>query len=178
MSLTVTQVLSDQLEHAHQNFLATLNEVTDTVANFQPSGIANSIGSMWAHLVVSEDYFVAMIIAGGQPLVMTTWSEKTGLSEPHPMDNWATAYPAWTKNVRIDTAQLLGYTKAVFAASEEKISSLTPELVEEMKDMSALGSGQMSVASILDGMVIGHCHDIMGEISALKGIQGLKGYPW
>lgn len=44
--------------------------------------------------------------------------------------------------------------------------------------MSAFGMGGRKLHSVLAGMVIGHAASIMGEISVLKGIQGLKGYPF
>jgi len=43
-------------------------------------------------------------------------------------------------------------------------------------DLSALGLGQQPVRFVLNALVVNaamHC----GEVSCLKGIQGLKGYP-
>jgi hypothetical protein len=44
--------------------------------------------------------------------------------------------------------------------------------------MSAFGMGKMKLGGYLTGIIIGHAHNITGEISVLKGIQGLKGYPF
>lgn len=177
MALTPTQLLADQLKNAHESLIATLDGVTNEVANWQPQGKANAIGATWAHLAVSDDMFIGDILSGTGSLVSKEWKDKTGLSQPHPTSDWST-YPDWLKNVRVDVEALMDYTKAVFAASEAYVASLSLEQLEETKDMTSMGSSVMTVASVLDNMVIGHCHDITGEISALKGVQGLKGYPW
>jgi hypothetical protein len=44
-------------------------------------------------------------------------------------------------------------------------------------DLSNFGLGQMSVGAVLSRMVLGHIHNMSGEISVLKGLQGGRGYP-
>ena len=37
---------------------------------------------------------------------------------------------------------------------------------------------ELPVAWVLSALVISHLNNMAGEISALKGVQGVKGYPW
>jgi hypothetical protein len=80
--------------------------------------------------------------------------------------------------VKIDIAPFREYAKAVQAASEAYVSSLSDEDLEKDVDMSAFGMGTRKVSDFIANMISGHAYSIMGEISILKGLQGLKGYPF
>ncbi|HEX6385063.1 MAG TPA: hypothetical protein VF177_10365 [Anaerolineae bacterium] len=45
-------------------------------------------------------------------------------------------------------------------------------------DPSEQGMGEWPLGAFLLTFVLGHIRDIMGEISAIKGVQGLQGYPF
>jgi hypothetical protein len=45
-------------------------------------------------------------------------------------------------------------------------------------DMSAFGMGERKAYDFIGNIIISHIHQIMGEISVLKGVQGLKGFPF
>lgn len=165
------------LKDAHQNLHATMEDVTDEIAAFIPPGKANPIAGTYAHLVFSEDFFLNTIIKRSETLFDTSWKNKTGISEQQPTE-WKEAYPKWLKTVKIDVDQAQKYARAVFLATEEYVESLTDEDLEKNADMSAFGMEARSIGSILGGMIIGHANNITGEISVLKGIQGLKGYPF
>lgn len=178
MSKTLaSKILHEQLKEAHMFVMQTMDGVTDEVAAFQPGGRANPIAGTFAHLVFSEDFFIHTLIQGEVPLFDTTWKDKTGASELQPTE-WETAYPAWLRTVTLDMDQFIKYAKAVFAAGEAYVESCTDKELERSVDMSMFGMDNRVVHSIIGGMVIGHTRDIMGEISVLKGIQNLKGYPF
>lgn len=172
-----SKILSEQLKDAHTHLNATMEGVTNEVAHFQPEGKANPISGTFAHLIFSEDFFISTLIQGKAPLMETEFKDKTGASEIQPSE-WVEAYPKWLREVKVDLTQMEEYKKAVFSASEDYISSLTDQDLEKEIDLSAFGMGNKKLSSVLGGMVIGHCRDIMGEISVLKGIQNLKGYPF
>ncbi|HSX10083.1 MAG TPA: hypothetical protein VLF93_08070, partial [Candidatus Saccharimonadales bacterium] len=98
-------------------------------------------------------------------------------SEVQPMD-WQVAYPKWLKEVKLDIKQFREYAKAVFAESEEYVASLTDVDLEKDVDMSAFGMGTRKTYDFIANLISGHVYPIMGEISVLKGIQGLKGFPF
>jgi hypothetical protein len=107
----------------------------------------------------------------------TDFKDKTGASEVQPTD-WAVEYPKWLKEVKLDISQFRAYTKAVYEASEKYIATLTDEDLEKDIDMSAASMGTRKTYDFIANLISGHAYPIMGEISVLKGIQGLKGYPF
>lgn len=175
--VSVVKNLHLQLKDAHETLNATMQDVTDEVAAFMPPGKANPIAGTYAHLIMSEDFFSNMLLQQKPPLFATTWKDKTGASEVQPTE-WEKAYPKWLKEVKVDIEQMNTYAKAVHEASEAYVDSLKDEDLLKEVDMSAFGMGNKSVISIISSMIIAHANQITGEISVLKGIQNLKGYPY
>jgi hypothetical protein len=171
------EILLNQLKAAHSTLEQTMEGVTDEVAHFMPPSKANPIAGVYAHVVFSEDLFMHNFLTNTKPLVETTFKDKTGASETHPME-WEVAYPKWLKEVKVDLKQFREYAKAVYAASEEYVGSLTDADLEKDIDMSAFGMGTKKMYDFIVNLISGHTYSIMGEISVLKGIQGLKGYPF
>jgi len=171
------QLLLQYLKDAHQYMNQTMEGVTNEVAAHIPDGRANPIAGTYAHLIMSEDFFINGLIQHKQPLFETDWKDKTGASEIQPTE-WVTAFPKWLKEVTIDIDQMNKYAQSVYKNSEDYLTSLTDEDLLKETDMSMFGMGNRTIGSVLGGMVIGHVNNIMGEISVLKGIQGLTGYPF
>lgn len=171
------EILVSQLKAAHDSLNQTMDGVTDEVAHFMPPGKANPISGTYAHLVFSEDLFISGFLKKEMPLCETTFKDKTGASEVHPME-WQEAYPKWLKEVKLDIKQFNEYAKAVFAATEEYVATLTEEDLEKEVNMSSFGMGSKKTYDFIANLISGHVYPIMGEISVLKGIQGLKGYPF
>jgi hypothetical protein len=69
------------------------------------------------------------------------------------------------------------YTQAVYAASADYLSSLVPEDLDQLVDLSSLGIGQVTRAWVISHLVISHADNECGEISCVKGLQGTRGYP-
>jgi hypothetical protein len=177
MKSLAVRILLEQLKAVHGVLEQTMDGVTDEVAHFMPPGKANPIAGTYAHAVFSEDLFIHNFLKKTKPLMETTFKDKTGASEVHPMD-WEVAYPKWLKEVKVDIKQFRKYAKAVFAESEAYVASLTDADLEKDVDMSAFGMGKKKTYDFIANLISGHAYPIMGEISALKGIQGLKGYPF
>lgn len=177
MKTLAIQILLGQLKAAHSALEQTMEGVTDEVAHFMPPGKANPIAGTYAHVVFSEDIFIHSFLMKEKPLMETTFKDKTGASEIHPTD-WAVAYPKWLKEVKVDMKKFREYAKVVFAESEAYVASLTDADLEKDVDMSAFGMEKKKVYDFIANLISGHIYPIMGEISVLKGIQGLKGYPF
>lgn len=177
MKKLATEILLSQLKAAHNTLEQIMEGVTDEVAHFMPPGTANPIAGTYAHLVFTEDLFIHNFLTKTQPLLGKTFKGKTGASEVQPTD-WQVAYPKWLKEVTLDIKLFREYAKAVFAESEEYIASLTDADLEKDVDMSEFGMGKRKVYDFIANLISGHVYPIMGEIAVLKGIQGLKGYPF
>lgn len=177
MTTLATQILVTQLQAAHSALEQTMDGVTDEVAHFMPPGKANPIAGTYAHVVFSEDLFIHNFLMKKQPLCETTFENKTGASELHPME-WQVAYPKWLKEVKLDVKQFREYAQAVYKETEAYVGTLTDEDLQKDVDMSAFGMPPKKVYDFIANLISGHAYPIMGEISVLKGIQGLKGYPF
>jgi len=78
----------------------------------------------------------------------------------------------------VDLLAFRAYAKAVYDATDAYLDTLAdPELSREV-DLSEMGMGKQTVGFVLDNVLLGHAYCHCGEISALKGIQGKKGYPF
>ena len=169
---TVT-LLRKQLNLAHDWFEGTMADVTQEQADIQPAGTAHSIASRYAHLVVGEDILINSVVRGGAPMYAGEYAGKTGISEPRldsPLE--------WARSVRVDMDSARRYAQAVYANSDAYLSTLQEADLERTVDLSEMNMGQWTLDAFLLGLVIGHVRDIMGEVSALKGTQGLQGYPF
>ena len=165
--------------------IATTRMVIDgTLANvsqddcMKPAGgTAHPIGATYAHMVMSEDFVVNMMVRGSTPLMMSTFAGKTGVSEPPPMPGTPPEEGlAWANRVQIDFEALKAYDKAVCAATQEYLSSASDE--ELSRKITFGNMGEQPVSGVLNLLVVVHPSNHIGEISALKGIAGGTGYPF
>ncbi len=177
--LTATEVLSAALKTAHRILEITMADVTDEIANRPAPGKANPIGSSYAHVALSEDDIVNGMLQGKPPLSATSWAGKTGTDKPMPMPGMVEGdLGEWYHTARIDLAACRTYAQAVYAQTLSFIESADDATLRREIDLSIVGLGSMSVADILSMFVIGHAQNLCGEISAIKGVQGLRGYPF
>lgn len=154
----------------------TVEGVTPEQAHWQPTGLANSIAATYAHLVLSEDMIVQGMFQGKQPLAASTWAGKAGVDSMPPQGSEGDAdWSDWGRKVRVDLPALQKYAQAVYAASDAYLTSVKPEELERQIDTPL---GKHSINFMLGAAIIGHVAGHSGEISAIKGLQGLKGYPF
>ncbi|HYO50718.1 MAG TPA: DinB family protein [Chloroflexia bacterium] len=172
-------LLRQQFETAHQWLEGTMADVTPEQAHWTPPGVANPLGASYAHVVVSEDLLVNYMVRQATPLCFSTWAERTGISEPMPLPgpDWV-KYGEWARSVRVDLPAIREYAQAVYAATDEYVASLTSDDLDRSVDLSSVGMGERTLGWVLGNLVMAHAHDLMGEISCLKGLQGAKGYPF
>lgn len=171
-----------QMKSAHWLLEETISDVSDEMGRFAPPGKALPIGAAYAHYVTGEDWMIHSLFQGVAPLMEGPWAGKTGVSEPPPGpgpgDDWPARFGEWSRRVRVDLAAFRSYAKAVYEATDGYLATLPDaELAREI-DLSAMGMGKQTVGFVLDNALLGHAYCHCGEISALKGVQGKKGYPF
>ena len=170
-----SKILTEQLQGSHGLLNMTMQGVTPEVASFTPPGLANSITDTYVHIIVSEDWLIHVLLQNKQPLYASELKNKIGVEAfTHPADN---AFPAWTKGAKIHMEELKEYADKIFAMSEEYIKNLTDEDLQKEADLSAFGMGKSTVGFVIASIITSNMNLHTGEISAIKGIQGLKGYP-
>ncbi len=175
--MDLKQLLTTNLEMTHDAFRKTVADVTPEIAHWLPPGVMHPIAERYAHLVMAEDYLLNVMARGGQALFMDAWAGRTGFTADPTMLVALTAEGA--RAFRVDDLNALSaYMQAVFAETQKFIRDADDATLNGSVDMSAIGYGQMPFPIWFSTFIVGHAHDVMGEISALKGVQGVKGYPF
>ena len=146
--------------------------VTPELAHWQPQGKPHPIGTEYIHVVTTEDFLLNGTIKGAAPLMMTTHAGKAGFSEPPPMGN----RDDWAKRVKVDLDAARTYARAVYSETDAYLASATDDELTRPIDLSGLGFGKETVSFVFSLILLNvYCHS--GEISCLKGLNGLQGYP-
>lgn len=174
--VTIPSVLRGALDFAHQVLEGTMADVDDDLANRPTGNQANPIGTSYAHLVLSEDAIVNGILRGQAPLYATTEADRTGCDRPMPFPGFVEGdLGEWYHSAKVSLELLRQYARAVYASSEEFISSADEAPLGREVEIFGL---KMPVAVLFEVFVTGHCANLAGEISAIKGTFGHKGYPF
>ncbi len=167
-------LLRQQYKMAHNILENTMQGVTTEHAQWLPPGKAQPIGANYGHVLASEDGLIGGFLKSVAPLMASSWAGKTGLSEPPPqMPPW----DEWSRRVQVDLDSTHAYAQAVYEATDGHLASLTDEDLNRPMDLSALGLGPQTVGFFLS-LLLFNVHTHSGEISCLKGLQGLQGYPF
>jgi hypothetical protein len=165
--------LRDSLKWAHEIIGMTVADLTPEMAQHCPDGIANPIAATYAHAVLAEDGVVNGLLRGSAPLFATSWAGKSGASDAQFQQT-----PEWARSVQVDLPKMAEYMQAVAAETDSWIASLSEADLNKELDLTAQGLGKRTLGWALHALVIGHLHNMVGEISALKGTLGAKGYPF
>ena len=173
--MSTIELIREQIRVAHDWFEGTMADVTPEMAAWTPGGQAHPIGSRYAHMVVSEDMLIHVILQAAAPVYAGAYAGKTGLKEPEKAFHVSLE---WARQVEVDLEAMREYARAVYAATEAHLSSLSDEDLDRTIDLSDYGMGEWRLGAFLMSFIFAHIHDIMGEVSALKGVQGAQGYPF
>ncbi len=172
MSSSRVDVYRNQYEMANNWLEDTIDGMTPEQVNFLPEGKAHSVGANYCHHVQALDAIILGMLKGGQPLMASTFAGQCGSTEPAPIGDWS----EWARTTTVDLDQARTYAQAVYAAVDEYFAGLSDDGLDEMIDLSFLGMGEQPQWFMLNLLLIDTALHT-GEISAIKGIQGLKGYP-
>jgi len=164
-------LLRTQFEHAHDVIEQVIDDCSEETLTTVVDGTIGSISAIYAHAVFDEDGWIARPAKRETLWDRDQWAEKTGLQMPGPMqtEEWARSGPSY------DLARFRDYARAVYAATDEYLVSVSDDALSA--EVSAAG-GTMTVAKWVGAVGLWHLMSHQGEISALKGVQGLKGLPY
>ena len=156
-------LLRDQAAMAERLAGQILAELTDAQARWRLEGsTANPIAPTILHVYENED----RVVQGAQdraPLWDGAWPERAGAA---PRAVWAGADP--------DLARVLAYAAAVRAATARFLAALEPAALEREVDTPR---GKRPLAAPLSLVLVVHKFVHLGEVAALLGCQGAKGFP-
>ncbi len=172
MSQAKITMLREQVKRAGDALTAIMNDVTEDIAHWQPGGRANSIAANAAHVIFAIDGVVNGLLKGERPLAM---GMPHGLSEPPPTGDDRFNWYEWGTGLKVDLPQWREYTGAVLGSVDDYLADLADDDLERGLESAV---GQRTVFDMINGPVLFNLNWHAGEISALKGQQGMKGYPF
>jgi hypothetical protein len=132
-----------------------------------------SIGSIYAHAVLSEDAIVQGMLQGRPPIFQADgWEAKTGMALPAMPPE---IKPEWARNFKMNLTPFQEYAKAVYAATDAYLADV-PDSDLDRKIQTPIGEQTVAwaIAVLLGTHLPGHA----GEIAALIGVQGKRGLPF
>lgn len=150
-------------------------DLTQEQADWTPPGLANPIGATYWHTASSVDDLVHRWIQGGEPLYLKEgWQGKVLTVAPSEPGRGGDML-AYMQAIRVDVPTLHQYFAVVAKAAQSWLASVTPEeLGREMETPF----GTVTVGALLERFGVWHISAHCGEIAALKGCLGAKGYPF
>lgn len=165
------QALKAALDASHFWYQATVADLTPEWANFLPPGKGSPISANIVHVIQREDYIIAQLIQDGLPLwEREGWGQRLAITRMYELDETV------GRHFKMDPAVLTAYIDMVYAQTEGFYAHLRDEDLDREIDTGP--DGRMPVGQILSVFLLGNNFAHTGEISAIKGLQGAKGYPF
>jgi hypothetical protein len=132
-----------------------------------PGAKINSIGAIYAHSVFSEDGILNGAVRGTTPVYFAGgWADKVGLEMPQ-----GSLEPDW--NPQVDLGLFREYAAAVYQATDEYLAGASDDELTRAVDLKFVPP--MPVSTLIANVLVWHTATHQGEISALKGVQGVNG---
>jgi hypothetical protein len=79
--------------------------------------------------------------------------------------------------VKVDLPALKAYAEKVYANTDSILAGMSDDDLQTMVDVSSAGLGVLP-KQVLITLLLLNAAAHTGEISAIKGVQGLQGYPF
>lgn len=164
----VRTTLREQMQALHYTLEAAVADCPDdTIARKLPDSTINSVGAIYAHTVFGEDGLVNGLVRGQKPVYFAQgWSEKIGLEMPQ-----GGLDPDW--KIALDMGLFRQYASEVYKATYQYLDTVSDEDFEKVVDAGF--APPMPARSFMANILAWHVATHQGEISALKGVQGLNG---
>lgn len=132
-----------------------------------PDSTINSIGAIYAHTIFGEDGLLNGLVRGETPVYFAGgWAPKVGLDMPQ-----GSMEPDWAVTLDIDLFRR--YAAAVYQATDDYLAAVSDAELDRIVDPGF--ASPMTVRSFITDLLAWHVATHQGEISALKGVQGLNG---
>ena len=169
---TVAEFIREGLRNQHRMIDEAVRDLTPEQLHWlPPDSPANHIAFTLWHYVRTEDNIVQFVLQGRKP---TVWIEG-GYNESFALDRIAQGTGMPTDDAHalrlpaID--EWLKYQHAVWQASDEYLSSVSDEALEQVLQVRPFGD--LPARQVLNISVLTHGHTHLGEINLLRVLQGL-----
>jgi hypothetical protein len=161
-----------QLQFWHGALNAVMGDCGEALNKQLPGATITSISSVYAHMVFSEDVIVNGMLQGKPALYQQDgWEAKTGL----PFPGIPPSIGEWAKTVKMDFPKFNEYAQAVFASTDSYLAGVSDA---DLQKKVQTPIGEQTAEWMIVTLLATHAPQHIGEIAALKGVQGLKGLPF
>jgi hypothetical protein len=162
--------LQGEIAEGHVMLDQILDGLTDEVAHWEPGGTTNNIAQLISHMVSGQDRAVNVAIKGGTSVMDAGgWAAKTGI----PQERGA----IWTKGWRLNLDAFREYRAEVNDSVKRFFATAKPSDFEGEAQWGPPGNMRPKLW-ILHTPATAHVRFHSGEVSTIKGLQGLKGLPY
>lgn len=168
--MNVIEYIQGEMASLRRSVERVMKEMDPVVFNWGPPGTANTISATFIHFINSEDHFIQTVLQG-EPTVWEIggWAQKTGIPKPPGIgEDWSDF-----KRRQVQIAPIFDYAAEVWSATDKYLSSLP---VDDLNRMVNFHGSDRSVAYVLR-LCVSQAQGHLGEIAALKGVQGKRGLP-
>lgn len=163
-------VLKNAFDTVHMVYNAVTTDLTNEAARYVvPGGTLPNAAAIIAHTLWGEDMVVNAALERPTLLESGRFAPSGMLS---PMNAMTPEFLAQS----FDLQGLREYADAVFANTASGLETITPAALDRMLP-TPLGT-EMDAASFMASFGVVHVGVHTGDISALKGAQGLRGLPF
>jgi hypothetical protein len=169
--MKMNEQMSESIGYLASLFKSMTADMSEEELHWQPPGTAHSVAATYAHAALATDWQLHSVLQGDQPWYEGEWAARNGVNIVQPQQT-----AEWAKDVRVDRETFGPYAEAVFADMLAYCQGLSDEDMERTIDMSKMGFGEPTVGWFMSHLVVIHLSQLAGEISAIKGSQGLEGY--
>ena len=161
-------MLREQMQALHGTLEAAIGDCSaDALTRKLPGSTINSIGAIYAHTIFGEDGLLNGLVRGTKPVYFEGgWAPKIGVDMPQ-----GAMEPDWT--VKLDLGLFRQYAAAVYEATDQYLATVNDADFARLVDPGF--APPMPVESFVANVLAWHVATHQGEISALKGVQGVNG---
>ncbi len=168
------KLLHEQFNFMHSVLDQMIDGLTPEQLQYNPDGLTMPIAANLSHMLSGEDIMLHTFVIGGTALCHGEWAGRTGSSE---LQEWGTDMATWGDKVVVDLEQTKQYAQAVYAQTAAYLDSINAADLDRTVDLSGFGMGDQPVGVVF-ALMIANTQWHTGEIAAVKGMQGLQGYPF
>ena len=161
-------LLRQQLQTMHNYLEGAIGDCTPGLLSTRlPGATINSPGAIYAHTIMSEDGLFNGLVRGTTPVYYAQgWAQKIGIDMPQ-----GSMEPDW--NINYDLNLFREYAAAVYRASDEYLAGVTDAELARVVEPGFVPP--LSISAFVADILVWHAATHQGEISALKGVQGVNG---
>jgi hypothetical protein len=157
--MNTVELVQYSLDFAFEVLGMVTADLTQEQADWQPPGKASSITANYSHIITYINWFLEKILIP---------CDDSPFQKERPPETVL-------QDVQVELSDLHTRADELRKTYRAWLSSLTPADLDMVLKTSI---GPLNLGHTVEAYIIWHINAHCGEISAIKGCQGIQGYPW